>query len=103
MYYVTEYVSTLLPPAGSGAVLIIDLHVEYGSHYRVGVPWSSAPCLNAGSTELEQVTCACAPPLSASLVQNFDFNKVEGPFRRVQPEIAQPNKLFCLLLYVMNK
>ena len=23
------------------------------------------------------------PPLSASLVQNFDFSKAEGPFRRV--------------------
>ena len=94
MYYVTEYVSNLLPLAMAGAVFIIDVyvHVKYGSHYRVGAPWSSTPCLNMGSAELEEeVTCACAPPLSASLAQNFDFNKAEGSFRRVQPEIAQPN------------
>ena len=93
MYYVTEYVSNLLALAVARAVLSIDMyvHVKYGSHYRVGAPWSSAPCLNTESAELEQVTCACATPLSASLVQNFDFNKAEGLFRRVQPEIAQPN------------
>ena len=72
-------------------LLYIHVLASYCSQYWVGAPWSSAPSLNAGNAELEHSICTCVLPLSASPAQNLYFNKAEGPFRRIQPEIARPN------------
>ena len=86
---------TALPAVG-GAVLIIYIYIYIYSlnsayttelerlGHRLHASIQGAPGWSRSHTPM------LPSPLSATLTQNFDLNKAEGPFRRVQPEIAQP-------------
>ena len=76
-YYCTMYsraseqIASL--PVGGAVLIYMYVFACYCSQYWAAAPWSAATYFNIGSTDSEQVTCTCAPKLSASLVQNFDY------------------------------